>query len=507
MPIDYLKKTLTSRVYDITHETALDFAPQLSAQLNNQIYLKREDTHAVFSYKIRGAYNKMAQLSPAQLKQGVITASAGNHAQGVAFSAAHLKCKAIIVVPETTPAIKVEAIKRFGGEFVEVVMHGGSYTDAYDHALLLEKKHKLTFAHPFDDPDVIAGQGTMAMEILRQHSGVINAIFVPIGGGGALAGIAAYVKAVRPEIKIIGVNSVDSTAMHDSVAAGKRITLKEVGIFADGTAVKLVGKETFRIVQNCVDEIILVNTDEICDAIKDVFQDTRSILEPSGALALAGLKKYAEQHKLKNQTLVAIASGANTNFDRLRFVADRAEAGNAREALFAVTIPEERGSFQRLCALVGEQRSVTEFNYRMNDANQARLMVGIAITKHDESAKLATLFNKKGFAAVDLSHNELAKAHVRNMIGGACSGAADEVIYRFEFPERAGVLMDFLTSVSPHWNISLFQYRNQGGDFGSVLVGIQVPLSERAQFKKFLPSLNLRYWDETDNPVYQLFLK
>ena len=305
MPIDYLKKTLTSRVYDITHETALDFAPQLSAQLNNQIYLKREDTHAVFSYKIRGAYNKMAQLSPAQLKQGVITASAGNHAQGVAFSAAHLKCKAIIVVPETTPAIKVEAIKRFGGEFVEVVMHGGSYTDAYDHALLLEKKHKLTFAHPFDDPDVIAGQGTMAMEILRQHSGVINAIFVPIGGGGALAGIAAYVKAVRPEIKIIGVNSVDSTAMHDSVSAGKRVTLKEVGIFADGTAVKLVGKETFRIVQNCVDEIILVNTDEICDAIKDVFQDTRSILEPSGALALAGLKKYAEQHKLKNQTLAS----------------------------------------------------------------------------------------------------------------------------------------------------------------------------------------------------------
>lgn len=507
MPHDYLKKILTARVYDVTTETALDFAPQLSSKLHNQVYLKREDTHVVFSYKIRGAYNKLAQLTAAQLKQGVITASAGNHAQGVAFSAAKLKCKATIVVPETTPTIKIEAIKRFGGQYVEVVQHGGSYTDAYNHALILEKKHQLTFAHPFDDPDVIAGQGTMGMEILRQHSGAIDAIFVPIGGGGALAGIAAYVKAVRPEIKIIGVNSIDSTAMYDSIQAGKRITLKEVGIFADGTAVKQVGKETFRLVQQYVDDFVLVDTDDICDAIKDVFQDTRSILEPSGALALAGLKKYAETHQLKNQTLVAIASGANTNFDRLRFVADRAEAGQAREALFAVTISEERGSFIPLCALVGEQRSVTEFNYRMNDAQKAHLLVGIAVTSHDESNKIAEKFVKKGFATIDLSHNELAKQHVRNMIGGACSGAVDEVLYRFEFPERAGVLMDFFKSVSPHWNISLFQYRNQGGDFGSVLVGIQVPSKERAQFKKFLPSLGLRYWDETENPVYQLFLQ
>lgn len=508
MPLSsYLRKILTSRVYEITNETALDLAPQLSRKLNNQVYLKREDAHKVFSYKVRGAYNKMAQLTSAQLKQGVITASAGNHAQGVAFSAAKLKCKAIIVVPETTPTIKIDAIKHFGGVYVEVILHGDSYTDAYDYALTLEKKFKLNFVHPFDDPDVIAGQGTMGMEILRQHSEQLHAIFVPIGGGGAIAGIAAYIKSVQPTTKIIGVQSIDSAAMHDSIIAGKRITLKEVGIFADGTAVKLVGKETFRLVKEYVDEIILVNTDDICAAIKDVFQDTRSILEPSGALALAGLKSYVEKNQIKKQHLVAIASGANTNFDRLRFVTDRAEAGNAREALLSVTIPEERGSFRRLCALVGQQRSVTEFNYRMNSHGQANLMVGIAVAGLGESAKLVKAFEKHGLATLDLSDNELAKQHVRNMIGGASARATDELIYRFDFPERAGVLIDFLTSVSPHWNISLFQYRNQGGDFGSVLVGIQVPLSGRAAFKKFLPSLGLRFWDETNNPVYQLFLK
>ncbi|TDR32492.1 threonine ammonia-lyase, biosynthetic [Hydromonas duriensis] len=505
--IDYLKKILTARVYDVTNETPLELAPQLSKKIHNHVFLKREDAHAVFSYKIRGAYNRMAQLTPAQLKQGVITASAGNHAQGVAFSAAKLKCKATIVVPETSPQIKIEAIKRFGGSYVEVVQHGGSYTDAYNHAIELEKKYKLNFAHPFDDPDVIAGQGTMAMEILRQHPEPIDAIFVPIGGGGAIAGIAAYVKAVRPEIKIIGVQSIDSDAMLQSVRANKRVTLKDVGIFADGTAVKLVGKETFRLAKLYVDDYVCVSTDDISTAIKDVFQDTRSILEPSGAMAIAGLKAYTELHKWKDKHVVAIASGANTNFDRLRYVADRADAGQAREALFAVTIPEERGSFKRLCELLGGQRSVTEFNYRMNDAQRAHLMVGVAISHHGESEKLSEKFAKHNFANTDLSHNDLAKQHVRNMIGGACAGATNELIYRFEFPERAGVLMGFLTSVSPHWNISLFQYRNQGGDFGSVLVGIQVPPAERASFKKFLPTLGYRYWDETDNPVYTLFLK
>ncbi|MGB5108679.1 MAG: threonine ammonia-lyase, biosynthetic [Formosimonas sp.] len=505
-PTDYLKRVLTARVYDIVQETPLEMAAQLSQRLNNHVYLKREDHHEVFSYKIRGAYNKMAQLSKEQLKQGVITASAGNHAQGVAYCASHLKCKAIIVVPETTPTVKIEAIKRFGGEYISVVLHGGSYNDAYDHATTLEKKHKLTFVHPFDDPDVIAGQGTMAMEILRQHGKPLDAIFVPIGGGGAIAGIAAYIKAIRPEVKVIGVQSVDSDAMAQSVTKGRVVTLKEVGIFADGTAVKTPGKETFRLVQKYVDDIILVDTDAICSAMRDVFLDSRSILEPSGALGLAGLKAYVEKTGVKNQHLVAIASGANTNFNRLSFVADRAEMGEAREALFAVTIPEARGSFQKLCDLLGEHRSITEFNYRMNVTQSAHIMVGIAISDHGDSLKIANKLTKKKFEHVDLTHNELAKQHIRNMIGGAAP-ADNELLYRFEFPERAGVLFSFLMSISPLWNISLFQYRNQGGDFASILVGIQVPPADRAAFKKFIPTLGFRYWDESDNPAYQLFLK
>ena len=507
---NYLKKTLAARVYEITHETALDYAPLISARSHNRVYLKREDTHAVFSYKIRGAYNKMAQLTAVQLKQGVITASAGNHAQGVAYSAAKLKCKAIIVVPETTPMIKVDAIKRFGGEYVEVVLHGGSYSDAYEEAVRLEKQHKLTFVHPFDDPDVIAGQGTIGMEILRQYDsskGPLDAVFIAIGGGGAITGIASYIKSIHPNVKIIGVQTFDSDAMKRSLDEGKRVTLKEVGIFADGTAVKQVGKETFRLAKDLVDEIILVDTDAICAAIKDVFQDTRSILEPSGALGLAGLKAYVEKYKLKNKNLVAVASGANTNFDRLRFVADRVEIGQSREALFAVTIPEERGSFLRLCELVGQQRSVTEFNYRMNDKKAAHIMVGIAVSDAHESIKIADKFTKKGFKTIDLTHNELAKQHVRNMVGGSAESITQELIYRFEFPERPGVLMDFLMHVSPHWNISLFQYRSEGGDYGSVLVGIQVPKSDHAAFKSFVKTLGYRHWDETDNPVYQLFLK
>ena len=511
---NYLKKILTSRVYEVTSETALEFAPQISRRIHNHVYLKREDTHAVFSYKIRGAYNKMAQLTPEQLKKGVITASAGNHAQGVAYSASKLKCNATIVVPETTPAIKVEAIKRFGGEYVEIVLHGGSYSDALDKALQLEKERKLTFVHPYDDPDVIAGQGTIGMEIMHQFNSVnasargpIHAVFVSIGGGGAITGVAAYIKSINPEIKIIGVQSVDSDAMLQSIHAGKRVTLKEVGIFADGTAVKQVGKETFRLAQDLVDDYVVVDTDAICAAIKDVFQDTRSILEPSGAMALAGLKKYAEDKNLKGQNLIAVASGANTNFDRLRFVADRVEIGQSREALFAVSIPEERGSFLRLCELVGQERSVTEFNYRMNDKTQAHIMVGIAVSNARESGKIAEKFSKKGFETTDLTHNELAKQHVRNMVGGVSGNVTDELIYRFEFPERPGVLMQFLTHVSPHWNISLFQYRSEGGDYGSVLVGIQVAKKDRTQFKKFVTTLGYRYWDETENPAYQLFLK
>lgn len=513
----YLKKILTARVYEVTQETPLEYAPQISRRIHNAVYLKREDTHAVFSYKIRGAYNKMAQLSREQLQQGVITASAGNHAQGVAYSAAKLRCNAVIVVPETTPSIKVDAIKRFGGEHVEVVLHGGSYSDALEKALELEKLRKLTFVHPYDDPDVIAGQGTIGMEIMRQfpaeraraqaESRHLHAVFVSIGGGGAIAGVAAYIKNINPAIKVIGVQTVDSDAMLQSVRAGRRVTLKEVGIFADGTAVKQVGKETFRLAQDLVDDYVVVDTDAICAAIQDVFQDTRSILEPSGALALAGLKKYAEEHHLKGHNLIAVASGANTNFDRLRFVADRVEIGQAREALFAVTIPEERGSFLRLCELVGQERNVTEYNYRMNGDRAAQIMIGIAVHNARESGRIVEKFIKKGFDTIDLTHNELAKQHVRNMIGGASVTVANELIYRFEFPERPGVLLHFLTHVSPNWNISLFHYRAEGGDYGNVLVGIQVPKKEHGAFKQFVKNLGYRYWDETDNPAYRLFLK
>ncbi len=510
MSTDYLKKILTSRVYDVAHETPLELSPTLTARYGNQIYFKREDVQNVFSFKIRGAYNRMAHLSPAEMKRGVICASAGNHAQGVAFSAARLNCKAMIVMPVSTPQVKIDAVKMHGGANVEVVLHGDSYSDAYAEALLLEKKHKLTFIHPFDDPFVIAGQGTIGMEILRQHADPIHAIFVPVGGGGIIAGIAAYVKAVRPEIKIIGVETYDANAMEQSLAAGKRVELKEVGLFADGTAVKLVGEETFRVAKQFVDEIILVNTDEICAALKDVFQDTRSILEPAGAMAIAGAKAYLEREKaeknpLKNQNLVAIASGANMNFDRLRFVAERAEIGEAREAVFAVTIPEERGSFKRFCELVGP-RNVTEFNYRISDPKAAHIFIGVQVHGRDESAKIAKNFVKHGFPTLDLSDDELAKLHIRHLVGGKSVLAEHEILYRFEFPERPGALMRFLSSMAPNWNISLFHYRNHGADYGRILVGLQVPKNEMREFKKFLANLGYRHWDESSNPVYQLFL-
>ncbi|MCG2584968.1 threonine ammonia-lyase, biosynthetic [Massilia sp. TS11] len=510
MTTDYLKKVLTARVYEVAVESPLELAPSLSQRFGNRIYFKREDVQSVFSFKLRGAYNKMAYLSDAQLKRGVITASAGNHAQGVALAATRLHCRAVIVMPTTTPQVKVDAVKARGGAAVEVVLHGTSYTDAYNHALTLEKEQKLTFVHPFDDPDVIAGQGTIGMEILRQHSGPIHAIFLPIGGGGLIAGVAAYVKQIRPDIRIVGVQTIDSDAMARSLKAGARVTLSDVGLFADGTAVRLVGEETFRLCQQFVDEVILVDTDAIAAAIKDVFQDTRSILEPSGALAIAGAKAYIERAALSKQpvqdeTLVAIASGANMNFDRLRFVAERAELGESREALFAVTIPEQRGSFRRFCELIGP-RAVTEFNYRVSGEDVAHVFVGIQISSRGESATLARAFEEQGFTTLDLTHDELAKLHIRHLVGGKSALAHDELLYRFEFPERPGALMRFLSSMAPNWNISLFHYRNQGGDVGRILIGLQVPPEEMDAFRQFLATLGYRFWDESQNPVYKLFL-
>ena len=502
MTTDYLRRILTSKVYDVAVETPLEFAPQLSQRIGNTVLLKREDTQSVFSFKLRGAYNKMAHLPKAVIARGVIAASAGNHAQGVALSAKRLGCRAVIVMPTTTPGVKTDAVRALGAE---VVLYGDSFSDAYGHALTLEKKQQLTFVHPFDDPDVIAGQGTIGMEILRQHAEPIEAIFVAIGGGGLISGIAAYVKQVRPEIKIIGVQTFDSDAMVRSVRAGRRITLTDVGLFSDGTAVKQVGVETFRLTRELVDDYILVDTDAICAAIKDVFQDTRSVLEPAGALALAGAKQYAAEHKLKGKTLVAIACGANMNFDRLRFVAERAEVGEAREAIFAVTLPEQRGSFRAFCELVGH-RNVTEFNYRISDATSAYVFVGIQVSSLGEPNKIANNFRKHGFDTLDLTHDEMAKTHLRHMVGGRSNLAGNELLYRFEFPERPGALMRFLNSMKPEWNISLFHYRNQGADYGQILIGIQVPPGSKKAFKAFLEEVGYPHWNESDNPAYKLFL-
>ncbi len=500
---DYLKQVLTARVYDVARETALEPARTLSRRLGNQILLKREDQQPVFSFKLRGAYNKMIRLPDEALQCGVICASAGNHAQGVALSAKRLGCRAVIVMPVTTPRLKVDAVIALGGE---VVLHGDSFSDAHAQALLLQQAQNLTFVHPFDDPDVIAGQGTVAMEILRQHQGPLDAVFVAIGGGGLISGVAAYIKAVRPEVRVIGVQTVDSDAMLQSVKRGRRVTLTDVGLFSDGTAVKQVGEETFRVARALVDDYVVVDTDAVCAAIKDVFQDTRSILEPAGALGVAAIKQYVQTHKLKGKTLVAITCGANMNFDRLRFVAERAEFGEQREALFAVTIPEERGSFKRFCELLGP-RSVTEFNYRISDARVAHVFVGVAIARREEADRIARSFVKQGFATVNLTDDELAKEHVRHMVGGRSELARDERLFRFEFPERPGALMRFLAAMHPGWNISLFHYRNQGADYGRILVGIQVPAEEQADFDGFLRSLAFPYAEETGNPLVGLFLK
>lgn len=502
MLCDYLVQILTARVYDVAEETPLEIAPNLSARLDNKLLLKREDMQPVFSFKLRGAYNKMAQLPPDILQQGVIAASAGNHAQGVALSAAKLGTQAIIVMPVTTPQVKVSAVKARGGQ---VILHGNTYDDACAFARQLEAEKGLTFIHPFDDPYVIAGQGTIGMEILRQYQKPIHAIFVAIGGGGLISGIAAYVKRLRPEIKIIGVEPVDADAMSQSIQAGKRVRLSQVGLFADGVAVREVGEETFRLCQEYVDEVILVDTDATCAAIKDVFEDTRSILEPAGALAIAGAKAYVEREGITGKTLVAVACGANMNFDRLRFVAERAEFGEDREAIFAVTIPEERGSLRKFCECIGD-RNLTEFNYRIADNREAHIFVGLQIQNRADGQKTMETFAACGFKTLDLSDDELTKLHLRHMVGGHSSLAENELLYRFEFPERPGALMKFLRSMSPDWNISMFHYRNNGADYGRIVVGMQVPPHEMQQWQEFLDNLGYRYWDENQNPAYKLFL-
>jgi threonine dehydratase len=508
MPDDYLKRILTARVYDVAQETPLERLQGLSQRLGQNILLKREDLQPVFSFKLRGAYNKMANLHPDEVQRGVITASAGNHAQGVALAAQRLKCRAVIVMPVTTPQVKIDAVR---AREAVVVLHGDSYSDAYAHALTLQAAQGLTFVHPFDDPDVIAGQGTIGMELLRQHPGPIDAVFIAIGGGGLAAGVATYIKALRPEIQVIGVQTTDSDAMARSIQAGHRVELTQVGLFSDGTAVKKVGEETLRLCQQHLDDIILVTTDQLCAAIKDVFQDTRSILEPAGALSVAGIKAWLERPAASSlgpanpKTLIGIACGANMNFDRLRFVSERSEIGEQREAVFAVTLPEERGSFRRFCEAIG-QRSVTEFNYRIADAQVAHVFVGIRITERAQAQAMAANFETRGFKTLDLTDDELAKMHIRHLVGGHSPLARDERIYRFEFPERPGALMQFLSCMHPNWNISLFHYRNHGADYGRILVGLQVPAEDQHDFNQFVGSLGYRHWDETENPAYRLFL-
>jgi threonine dehydratase len=499
---DYLERILTARVYDVAIESPIEVAEGLSARSGNRVLLKREDTQPVFSFKLRGAYNKMAGLPARALRRGVIAASAGNHAQGVALAAKRLGCRATIVMPVTTPRIKIEAVEARGGE---VVLVGDSYDEAYQHAKKLEQQRKLTFVHPYDDPDVIAGQGTIGMEILRQHPGPIHAIFVAVGGGGLIGGIAAYVKRLRPSTRIFGVQPMDSDAMARSLEAGRRVTLSHVGLFADGVAVKRVGKETFRLARKYVDGIIRVDTDAICAAIKDAFEDTRSVLEPAGALSVAGVKAYAERNGIKGETLVAVACGANMNFNRLRFVAERAEVGERREAILAVTIPEKPGSFRRFCGILGP-RNITEFNYRMADPKEAQVFVGVAINSRDETVAIVRALQRHGLQTLDLSEDEMAKLHVRHLVGGHAPLARDELVYRFEFPERPGALLRFLSSMRTDWNISLFHYRNHGADYGRVLVGVQVPKKEMPDFRRFLGTLGYPWIDESANPAYRLFL-
>lgn len=508
MATDYLAKILTARVYDVAEETPLDPAPRLSDRLGHTVLLKREDSQPIFSFKLRGAYNKMVNLDAVSWRRGVVAASAGNHAQGVALASQRLGIPAVIVMPVTTPLMKVEAV---GARGVEVILAGDTYDEAEVEAHRIEGKRKLTFVHPFDDPDVIAGQGTIAMELLRQHPDPIDAIFVPVGGGGLIAGVGAYVKRLRPEIRIIGVEPADADAMARSLAVGRRVRLPTVGLFADGVAVRQVGKESFRVARAVIDDVITVDTDDMCAAIKDGFEDTRSILEPAGALGIAGLKAYARTRTAargshRPETLVAITTGANVNFDRLRFVAEQAEVGEGREAILAVTIPERPGSFREFCSLIGT-RNITEFNYRIADSDAAHVFVGVQVRGRGDIPELVATLEGRGLRAFDLTDDDMAKVHIRHLVGGRSALAEHEILYRFEFPERPGALMRFLEAMAGDWNISLFHYRNHGADYGRVLVGMQVPPGEMVQFRRFLRAVGYPHWEETHNPAYELFLR
>ncbi|MEG7360363.1 threonine ammonia-lyase, biosynthetic [Pseudomonas citronellolis] len=500
---EYVRKILAAPVYDVAIETPLQAARQLSERLGCQVLLKREDLQPVFSFKIRGAYNKLAQLSTAERSRGVIAASAGNHAQGLALAAKELGVSATIVMPRTTPELKVQGVLSRGGK---VLLHGDAFPEALAHALQLAEAHGYTFVPPYDDPDVIAGQGTVAMEILRQHPGRLDAIFVPVGGGSLVAGIAAYVKYLRPEVKVIGVEPDDSNCLQAALAAGERVVLGQVGLFADGVAVAQIGAHNFEVCRHYVDEVITVSSDEICAAIKDIYDDTRSITEPAGALAVAGIKKYVERDDAAGQTLVAIDSGANINFDRLRHVAERAELGEKREAILAVTIPERPGSFKAFCEAVGK-RQITEFNYRYDRSEEAQIFVGIQThPQNDPRPALVEQLRERGFPVLDLTDNEAAKLHIRHMVGGRAPQVEQERLFRFEFPERPGALFNFLERLGGRWNISLFHYRNHGAADGRVLAGLQVPEHERGELGAVLDAIGYRYWDESENPAYRLFI-
>ena len=502
-PTEYLDLIRKAKVYDVAIRSALEPAVSLSARLDNRILMKREDLQPVFSFKLRGAYNKIAGLKPDELARGVICSSAGNHAQGVALAAKRRGVRACVVMPVTTPRIKIDAVRALDGD---VVLHGDAYDDAYAHARALAASEGLIFIHPFDDPEVIAGQGTIGAEILEQAEENIDAIFVPIGGGGLIAGIATYVKQLRPEIRIIGVEPDDSAGMKTSLAAGEPVTLDHVGIFADGVAVRRVGDETFRLCRLFVDEIITVDTDQICAAIRDIFEDTRSIVEPAGGLAVAGAKKYVAERGIFGQTLVTISCGANVNFDRLRHIAERAAVGEQTEMLLAAEIPEEPGSFRRFCEALG-RRGITEFNYRYADQNKAHIFVGVQLSQGmKERLQLIERLRAAGFPVEDLSDNEMAKLHVRHMVGGRSPAVSNERLFRFEFPERPGALLEFLNAIGTDWNISLFHYRNHGSDYGRILAGIDVPQEETEELEAHLAELGYPHWEESDNPAYTMFL-